>query len=610
MNQYGKDAILMADTFDVLAQAFLVSVAPQVGPGAIDYKTWQKGYEVALDLKKTVEKARSASRIEQLEIGAKISAMSFPFYALDIFGDMVEVRQLAADGQSQLGAESFDAFTDTGKLPDVIDRLIFEGLSVADVKISGVQGAIAKATEKAREEYARQIDEYKTISGFRERARAITSIQQEYATERDAMYESMQSGDITIDAYYKWAEESRAELKEKLLAYTDAYNRDMEKIGELEDQCNKTIAEETKELSAQLEKYIAIQEKAQDVLYKEVIKDIASSSQVTKDDATAWADAQDVTKPAQKRLKTMGYPVDQLRKDMAEFYRLCGGRLGKTDIVTKGHRRACAAVNSAIVYLDGNFNKRTLFHEMGHLLEVHPKIKAAANRFLELRTGKSGVTKLSKITGNKGYRGSEKAYEDHFIHPYVGKKYDDGITEVMSMGFQCFANAKEISVLAEKDPEMMSLIVGIMKTPISETESQISGKTVQAAEKEKSAKAENERFYKELDKKAANVLEAAKLQGFFFDSYRGPKVKNPNRFTAVTPDGKMLPVFTKEKHLKRFMYLFLTSVSQVGWTTAWREKYELAQRVVNDQIPTAIVGKPGEWQIEDLKDSVFSEVPR
>ena len=162
----------------------------------------------------------------------------------------------------------------------------------------------------------------------------------------------------------------------------------------------------------------------------------------------------------------------------------------------------------------------------------------------------------------------------------------------------------------EKDGEMMSLIMGIMKTPISDTEKQIVGQKEQAAKEERSLKSDSEQFYKELDEKAAKVLDVAKLQGFTIESYRGPRVKNPNRFYSITPNGQMLPVFTKEKYLKRFMYLFLTNISQVGWEAAWKDKYQLANDVVQDRVPTAIVGAHGEWQIDDLKDSVFTEVPR
>ena len=610
MSYYGKDAMLMADTFDVFAQAFLVTVGPSVGPGVIPYKEWKKGYEAAMDLKKTIERARSASRLERLEIGAKIVTMAFPIYALDIFGDMVEVRQLASEGQRLLGAESFDSFKEAGLPSEEIEHTYKAGIVAADAQIENTQKAIERESDIVTKRYDKLIADYKEKSGFRARRNALTSIQEAYASERDAMYEAMQNGDIAIDAYYKLADAATAELKEKIEPYDERYHQDLAEIERLKDQCNREIARGVEHLTNHLLVQMDLRDQALGLLHGAVVKDITSNSDISEDAATTWAEEQEVTPAAQKRLKKMGYPVDQLRKDMAEFYRLSNGRLGKAAIVTKGHRRACAAVNAAVVYLDGRFTKSTLFHELGHLLEVHPRIKAAANQFLELRSGKAGTKTLRKLTGNKGYRGGERAYEDHFIHPYVGKRYDDGITEVTSMGFQCFANPKELSVLMEKDGEMMSLIMGIMKTPISDTEKQIVGQKEQAAKEERSLKSDSEQFYKELDEKAAKVLDVAKLQGFTIESYRGPRVKNPNRFYSITPNGQMLPVFTKEKYLKRFMYLFLTNISQVGWEAAWKDKYQLANDVVQDRVPTAIVGAHGEWQIDDLKDSVFTEVPR
>ena len=594
-----------------MAQAFLVSAGQAFG-SAPSFDQWKEGFDDAASLRKDFERARAASTLERLEIGAHLTTRPLKGYTAEVIGfDMMnEIRQLASEGQRLLGAESFDSFKQTGLPSEEIEQAYKAGVLAADAQIENTQKAIERESDIVTRRYDKLIADYKEESGFKARRDALTRIQEAYASERDAMYEALQNGEITIDSYYKWSDTAAAELKEKLEPYDKRYHQDLEEIDRLKDQCNREIARGVEHLTQHLRVQMDLRDQALGLLHGVVVKDITSNSDISEDAATAWAEEQEVTPAAQKRLKKMGYPVDQLRIDMAEFYRLCNGRLGKAAIVTKGHRRACAAVNASIIYLDGRFTKSTLFHELGHLLEVHPRIRAAANRFLELRSGKAGTKTLRKLTGNKGYRGGERAYEDHFIHPYVGKRYNDGITEVTSMGFQCFANSKELSMLMEKDGEMMSLIMGIMKTPMSDIEKQIVGQKEQAAKEERAIKSDSEQFYKELDEKAAEVLDVAKLQGFTVESYRGPRVKNPNRFYAITPNGEMLPVFTKEKYLKRFMYLFLTNVSQVGWAAAWRDKYQLANDVVQDRVPTAIVGAHGEWQIDDLKEYAFTEVPR
>lgn len=191
-------------------------------------------------------------------------------------------------------------------------------------------------------------------------------------------------------------------------------------------------------------------------------------SPVSEEQASAWASKQEISKQAAARMKKGGYAVDQVRSDMAEFYRLSGGRMGAVKINTNGSKRANATGihghGSAVINIDGDFDKRTLWHEMGHHLEADPSILWAAKAFLNKRADGTGLHTLRSLTGNTNYRSSEKAFRDHFFSHYVGKFYSDA-TEVMSMAMESLSDPLMLGQRMAQDPEIFKLLEGIMKTP-------------------------------------------------------------------------------------------------------------------------------------------------
>jgi hypothetical protein len=210
-------------------------------------------------------------------------------------------------------------------------------------------------------------------------------------------------------------------------------------------------------------------------LYEEngraIIGKLLEASPITDEQAQAWADEQiidDNTKAKLKRLKPP-YPADQLRRDMAEYYRLTGGKASALRIAAGGRRANAVGVDTRagekIINIDTSFNKVTLFHELAHHLENDPIAKAAANGFLEKRRESEKVYTLRSLTGNKGYRSDEVAYKDGFINPYVGKVYRGGITEVWSMAVQYLANPRDAAILAGRDPEMLDMVTGYLRNP-------------------------------------------------------------------------------------------------------------------------------------------------
>ena len=198
-----------------------------------------------------------------------------------------------------------------------------------------------------------------------------------------------------------------------------------------------------------------------------IIAKVAAASPITQEQADAWAAEQIIDPNARAKLKKLGYKPEDVVRDMAEFYRLTGGKASAIRIGIDGGKRANAVgigerLGEKVINLGSRFNKTVLFHELAHHLENDPIAKAASNGFLLKRREGDGAYSLRDLTGNRGYDAREIAYKDHFMDPYVGKIYRDGITEVWSMGVQYLANPKDAAIFAAKDPEMFALITGYL----------------------------------------------------------------------------------------------------------------------------------------------------
>jgi hypothetical protein len=193
---------------------------------------------------------------------------------------------------------------------------------------------------------------------------------------------------------------------------------------------------------------------------------ILSKSTVTSEKSKEWA-KNNVTigKNARSRLKRNQYDGD-IDADIEEFYQLTGGKLNKVEIITDGAKRAhtkrVLENNNAQIFIDGNFNKSTLFHELGHNLEFDPKASMLAQEFLKRRRESDKLYKLRQLTGSKFYGAGEMAFKDSWISPYVGKFYKDGATEVFAMGLQEFSSPQKLQAFMQKDPEHFDLIVGYL----------------------------------------------------------------------------------------------------------------------------------------------------
>lgn len=203
-----------------------------------------------------------------------------------------------------------------------------------------------------------------------------------------------------------------------------------------------------------------------------ILDKLLAASPVSQEQADAWAAEQVIDANAKAKLKRLGYPPEQVVRDMAEYYRLSGGKASAIRIGIDGGRRAnavgvTARTDEKVINLGSRFNKTVLFHELAHHLENDPIAMAASNGFLKRRRESDTKFTLRSLTGNKGYGPMEVAYKDGFIDPYVGKVYPGGITEVFSMGVQYLANPSHAAILAAKDPHMLELITGYLSAPLT-----------------------------------------------------------------------------------------------------------------------------------------------
>lgn len=202
-------------------------------------------------------------------------------------------------------------------------------------------------------------------------------------------------------------------------------------------------------------------------LMSNVYDALIERSSVSQEEADLWASKQEISDSAVARMRKSGYPESEVRRDMATYYRLISGRLDSVRLVTTGSKRASAIINTATIDIDHDFDRRTLFHEMSHLLEADESVKLANQRFIQKRA--SGTPqRLSELTNNRSYKSDEVAIPDNFYSPYVGKVYASGATEVASMGIQQFSSLESMYALYDSDEEMFTLMVGMM-TGVNDT---------------------------------------------------------------------------------------------------------------------------------------------
>jgi hypothetical protein len=107
----------------------------------------------------------------------------------------------------------------------------------------------------------------------------------------------------------------------------------------------------------------------------------------------------------------------------------------------------------------------TVIHETGHYIEQDPEISKMVQGFLNYRIGMEKPIRFNDRPDlkNRGYSNSEKGVDDDFgkafkyAAHYVGKIYDFGATEILSMGLEKLY--KEPEEFIKKDPEYAAFVI-------------------------------------------------------------------------------------------------------------------------------------------------------
>jgi hypothetical protein len=448
----------------------------------------------------------------------------------------IVLNGFTGDGDSRKYVEDYDAIFDIGKqlrnsekspasigiealrslgkgivsnLPDTIrDELENAQRAVNDLnhKIGMASNDAVKAVFEKTREKRDAINTSGIYSDYREAAlKAKTEFD-------EAEHAIMHNYDMPFAERKAEVSRLRRELKKKLKALeADYYKAKNELFADVDEEEQAAIEASTAGLKQELESAIALREAVQGKIRDAVIGALLEKSPVSEAETENWL-SQSVHVASDafsrlKRTKSTYESIDDLKRDMMEFYRLVGGKIGKIKVVTKGTSRAHANKHTGEVAVDSNFNKRVLFHELAHHLEFsNPLILMAASEFRKQRTDGSEGEKLVPLRAlaHMGYGKDEFAFKDKFFDPYVGKYYRDGSTEVVSMGLQQLASPEAILHLYANDREHLELAVGMAAQDDPAIREWLKVATF-AAEAEISEEVRREAFNKELKRVATRV---------------------------------------------------------------------------------------------------------
>lgn len=200
-------------------------------------------------------------------------------------------------------------------------------------------------------------------------------------------------------------------------------------------------------------------------LHRAVCQALFAASGISEAQAQEWAGDKvfihEQTRQGLAALKKP-YPGEAVRRDLAEFYRLCGGKLVALELAGVGTRSQASAGYMGIINIDSTFNKRTLFHECGHQVEfLDSRVKLAASAFRRNRMARGPRTSTSlRAWSYPQERAPGKGNLGCFFDPYVAKTYPDGYTEVYSMGLQMLATPLTLARIVRADLEHCALVLG------------------------------------------------------------------------------------------------------------------------------------------------------
>lgn len=440
---------------------------------AVDLRAAVVDTEAATDARKRAMAAKRAQALRALLLGRRSADVE----DLDLFDPVGSMKAVQAAWNALDGAEPHERTTAASYLHIASHYLSHQGrVQGADADPMGLNRVLldAKQTGWTPEYRREQFDRFATagqdvhglskpVEQYRAEVAAIDAAEAEQRVKFGAdlaavlapledlkqrafnTFTDVEGGSITI--------EQGRELRRQ---YTAAYDEAMRALEERHKPVDDAHKERRRAAQAMLSAPAA-----------ELKRGMLDASPISAEQATAWAAAQTITPAAAARLRKLKYDPKQARADMAEFYRLSGGRLASVTLASKGQKRVNAegihGHDSSIINMGASFNKRVLFHELAHHLEADSVALAAAKAFLEKRRESEKLYRLRDLTGNNAYGPKEVAFKDSWFDAYVGKHYDN-VTEVLSMGVESFCDDATLMNRIEADPEHMAFIAGFLRS--------------------------------------------------------------------------------------------------------------------------------------------------
>lgn len=161
-------------------------------------------------------------------------------------------------------------------------------------------------------------------------------------------------------------------------------------------------------------------------------------------------------------------PASTLMPALEEAIALGGGQsLGCVQKLVASEDRASADMENGILDMaaerQGEFSTRAIaLHEMGHFTEdTNPVLIKVAREWVEGRATSPNPESLRVLVEGTIYGDDEVALPDHFIDPYVGKRYEEA-TEVLSMGLERMVSTESMVQFYVCDREHFLMTLGML----------------------------------------------------------------------------------------------------------------------------------------------------
>lgn len=389
------------------------------------------------------------------------------------------------------GEELRDFFQDKGKA-------FFKNAGIDVEAFSTAYNDYKEAESAYREADKRAYDAYNLAKDINILPEYVKKIDEDRDKWWSCPQTDRQKKDALFMAYVetsRWA--TRMSASKEKRTELEAIESDLAKAKEAERTANESIKSHTEEL------------------YNGIVGSLLNQSPVSQEDAEQWFNSSvKIDAGVNRKLKKLEYPLEDFKRDLTELYRISGGRIGPVVFESARGNRA-SSDGKTVVNVTSRFTKKTLFHEVGHVLEGQDSAMLKAS-FAFIQGRATGAPQsLSRLCPEHGYRKNEMAFPDTFQDPYVGKIYKDSngnpfASEVISMAFGAIASEEGAAKLAANDAGQLHLMIGNLITPRDSVKERVDDKAKSFAEKKQSAEETRKRqqaWEKALDKVAGKDLE-------------------------------------------------------------------------------------------------------